>query len=88
MEKPVAHGTCNGRLDFKSRWRSFGSRHDTWEAASSFLPNYNEPWLAYPRKHKLQVDADANLGISSLLPLLHHLYKHPRRRFVGNDGHH
>ena len=62
LEKPIAHRTRNGRLEFKARWRVFGPRHATWEPASSFLPNYNEPWLAYLRKHNLQLDTAANLG--------------------------
>ena len=62
FEKPIAHRTRNSRLEFKARWRGFGPRHDTWEPASSFLPNYNELWLAYLRKHNLQVAAPANLG--------------------------
>ena len=30
LEKHIAHRTCNGRLEFKARWRGFGPRLDTW----------------------------------------------------------
>ena len=62
LEKPIAHRTRNGCLEFKARWRSFETRHDTWEPASSFLPNYGEPCSPYLCKHNLQLDAAANLG--------------------------
>ena len=62
LEKPIAHRTRNGRLEFKAGWRGFGPPHDSWEPASSFLPNYSEPWLAYLGKHNLQGDATKNLG--------------------------
>ena len=43
LENPIAHRTRNRCLEFKAGWHGLGPRHDTWEPASSFLRNYNEP---------------------------------------------
>ena len=44
-----------GGLEFKVRWRGYGSSHDTWEPVSSLVPWINTSFMDYIRKHKTKL---------------------------------
>ena len=58
VEKILAqrrNASAAGGLEFKVRWRGYGPSRDTWEAASSFVPRVNTPFMEYIRKHKTKI---------------------------------
>ena len=46
----------DGVPQWKAQWQGFSRAHDSWEPATSFLPNYHPDWAKYIQDHKISLD--------------------------------
>ena len=57
VERVVSHKLSkSGDLLFLVKWEGCPDEENTWESATSFLPQYCRPWVDYCKKHNLKVD--------------------------------
>ena len=55
VEAIVGHRHRYGKLQWRVRWQGYDESFDTWEPARSFVGYLQQDWLAYNRRHHLQV---------------------------------
>jgi hypothetical protein len=55
VEKILAHRTRAGQKQWKVHWKGYDNDFDTWEPASSFIGHLQQDWLAYNKRHHIQV---------------------------------
>ena len=46
----------DGIPQWKAHWQGFPKSHDSWEPASSFLPNFHPGWVEYCRGRNISLD--------------------------------
>jgi hypothetical protein len=62
VDKILEHKTVNGKVKFLTTWKGHPKDDATWEEPKEFLPRYNTEFVAYCKKHGLQLDLVSQLG--------------------------
>ena len=62
VDKIVAHRTRGGQREWKVQWKGHDHDADSWEPASSFVGHFQSDWIAYNKRHHIDVPWTSLIG--------------------------